>query len=131
MREPTSWACGAIQRAKPLSVPDMTSATTSASETSVKRKAGQWRSRPRATPELRQTCPPARSTESMDCSPRHGTAPGICSTASVLPPDLRISYFALYATTSPAVIWGGFGYNEARLFCRTQSAAFLLDSCAA
>jgi HEAT repeat protein len=49
--------------------------------------------------------------------------------ASAKPPDLRL-YFALCATTSPAVIWGGFGYNEARLFCRTQSAAFLLDSCA-
>ena len=62
--------------------------------------------------------------------PGRVAAPSIRKAASAMPPDLRLSYFALYATTSPAVIWGGFGYNDARLFCRTQSAALLLDSCA-
>src|SRR5262245_16344377 len=42
--------------------------------------------------------------------------------------DLARAYTALYETTSPAVILGGFGINEPRLFCFSQSAAFRLDS---
>jgi hypothetical protein len=30
--------------------------------------------------------------------------------------ERALSYLALWATTSPAVIWGGFGSNEARFF---------------
>jgi hypothetical protein len=46
-----------------------------------------------------------------------------------LPSVGRSAYFALWATTSPAVIWGGFGSNEAS-FSRTKSAALLFDSSA-